>query len=95
MKLTPLDDRLIAKRVLAQEKTNSGIYLPDSAKQKPQQATVISVGPGRLLDDGRRAPMAVQQGQTILLSKWGGSEIELDGEQVVIVREDEVLAIVE
>ncbi len=94
-KLRPLGDRLLIQRLETESTTKSGIVLPDSAKEKPQQAKVISVGSGRLLDDGKRAPMSVKKGDTIILSKWGGTEIKLDGEDCVIIKEDDVLAVVE
>ena len=94
MKLRPLGDKILVKRLEAEEKTASGIYLPESAKEKPQEAKVIAVGDGKLLDDGSRAKFQVKKGDTILLSKWGGTEIKVADQDYTIMSEDEVLAIV-
>ena len=95
MKVRPLGEKILVKRVEADEKTESGIYLPESAKEKPQQAKVIEVGEGRRLDNGQRADFQVKKGDTILLSKWGGQEIKVDDEDYLVMNEDEVLAVVE
>ena len=95
MKVRPLGEKILVKRVEADEKTESGIYLPESAKEKPQQAKVIEVGEGRRLDNGQRADFQVKKGDTILLSKWGGQEIKIDDEDYLVMNEDEVLAVVE
>lgn len=95
MKIKPLGDKILVKRLEAETKTNSGIYLPESAKEKPQQAKVIAVGEGKVLDNGERAKPTVKKGDTIILSKWGGTELKLDGEEFLVMSEDEVLAIVE
>jgi chaperonin GroES len=92
MKLVPLDDRVVLQRLEAEEKTQGGIVLPDTAKEKPQKGKVIAVGPGRLLDDGTRAAMEVKVGDTVLFGKYAGSEITLDREEYVIMKESELLA---
>jgi chaperonin GroES len=92
MKLVPLDDRVVLQRLEAEEKTQGGIVLPDTAKEKPQKGKVIAVGPGRLLDDGTRAAMEVKVGDTVLFGKYAGSEITLDREEYVIMKESDLLA---
>lgn len=94
MNIKPLGDKILVKRVEAQTKTASGLYLPESAKEKPQQAKVIAVGTGKVLDNGERAPFQVKKGDTVLLSKWGGTEIKHDGDELIMLSEDEVLAVV-
>lgn len=94
MQIKPLGDKILVQRVEAETKTASGIYLPESAKEKPQQAKVIRVGAGRALDNGERAPFTVKEGDTILLGKWGGTEVTVDGEDYLILGEDEVLAVI-
>jgi chaperonin GroES len=95
MKIRPLGEKIIVKRVEAEEKTASGIYLPQTAKEKPQQARVIAVGEGKMLENGKRATPQVKEGDTIILGKWGGTELKVDGEEYVVLGEDEVLAVVE
>lgn len=95
MKVRPLGDKILVQRLKAEEKTASGIFLPESAKEKPQQAKVIAVGAGKVLDSGERAPFTVKAGDTIILGKWGGTEIKVEGEDYIVMSEDEVLAIVE
>ena len=95
MKFRPLHDRVVVKRIDAEEKTAGGIIIPDTAKEKPQQGKVIAAGSGKTKDDGKRIPLDVSAGDTILFGKYSGQEIKLDGEEYLIVREDEVLAIVE
>jgi chaperonin GroES len=94
-KLKPLSDRIIVKAVDAEEKTPGGIVLPDTAKEKPQEGKVIAVGPGKLLDSGKVAPMDIKVGERVIYSKYGGTEIKLSGEEVVVLRQDDVLGIVE
>lgn len=89
--LKPLDDRLVVSVSDATEKTAGGILLPDSAKQKPHQGTVVAVGPGKLLDNGTRAPMAVAVGDTVLFGKYSGSDVEVNGTEFKILRESDVL----
>jgi chaperonin GroES len=95
MKFRPLHDRLIVKRIEGEEKTKGGIIIPDTAKEKPQEARVIAVGKGKVTDDGKLQPMEVQKGDRILVGKYSGSEIKVDGEEHLIIREDDVLAILE
>jgi chaperonin GroES len=95
MKIRPLHDRIIVKRYEGEEKTKGGIIIPDTAKEKPQEAKVIAVGKGKITDDGKLQPMEVQKGDRILVGKYSGSEIKIDGEEHVIIREDDVLAILE
>ncbi|MCC6581630.1 MAG: co-chaperone GroES [Phycisphaeraceae bacterium] len=95
MKVRPLGDKILVKRVEAQTKTKSGIFLPETAKEKPQEAQVIAVGDGKLLDSGQRAAFQVKKGDRIIISKWGGTEIKIDGEEYLIMPEDDILAVVE
>ena len=92
VKLRPLDDRVVVKRLEAEEKTSGGIILPDSAKEKPQKGEVIAVGAGKLLDNGQRATPDVKVGDTILFGKWSGTEVKVDGEELLIMREGDILA---
>ena len=94
MGLKPLRDRIVVKQVEAEEKTKSGLVLPDSAKEKPQEAKVIAVGNGRLLDDGSIKGLEVKKGDRILYGKYSGTEISLEGEEFLILREEDVLAVV-
>jgi chaperonin GroES len=93
--ITPLGDRLLVKRLEATEKTKGGIILPDSAKEKPREGTVIAAGPGKLLDSGERAAMTVKAKDHVLFSSYAGSEVKIDGEEYVILTEDEVLAVID
>ncbi len=95
MKLKPLGDKILVQRLEAQEKTTSGIFLPESAKEKPQQAKVVRVGTGKLDDKGKKIEFQVKEGDTIILNKWGGTEVKLDGKEYIVMSEDEVLAIVD
>ena len=96
MKIQPLGDRLVIKRVEASDKSKGGIILPDSAKQKPQRGKVEAVGPGRLLGDGKRQPLQVKIGDTVLFTKWAGDEFkETHGENILLLRESDVLAVVD
>ena len=90
----PLHDRVLIKRVEEQEQVRGGIIIPDTAKEKPQEAEVVAVGPGKLQDDGKRQPMDVSNGDRVLVGKYSGSEIKIDGDEYVILREDEILAVV-
>ncbi len=94
MKLVPLEDRVIVKVLEEEEKTASGIVLPDTAKEKPQKAKVIAVGPGRY-DDGQLIPVGVAEGDTVIFSKYGGTEVKVEGEEVLILRASDILAKVE
>lgn len=91
MKLKPLGDRLVVKAIEPEQKTASGLYLPDQAKEKPQRGKVLAVGPGRY-EDGKRVPMLVAEGDEVVYARYGGTEITLDGEEYVILREIDVLA---
>ena len=95
MKLKPLDDRIVIKQSEAEEKTSGGIILPDTAKEKPQIGTVVAVGPGKLLDDGKRGAMSVKNKDEVIYAKYIGNDVEVDGEKYVILRESDVLGIVE
>ena len=95
MKLVPLEDRIVDKPQEAEEKTAGGIVLPDTAREKPLMGTVIAVGSGKLLDNGNRAAMNVKKNDVVLYGKYSGSDIEIDGEDYKILRESEVLGIVE
>jgi len=95
MKLRPLDDRIIIKQLEAQEKTSGGIFLPEAAKEKPQIGKIIATGPGKLLDDGKRGEMSVKKGDEVLYAKYMGNDVEIDSEKYVILRESDVLGIVE
>ncbi len=95
MKISPLDDRIVVKPLEAEEKTAGGIVLPDTAKEKPQKGKVIAVGAGKLLEDGKRAPLSVKKGDIILYAKYGGTEIKVEGNDLLIMRESDVLAKVE
>ena len=93
LKLKPLADRVIVEAAAAEEKTASGIYLPDSAKKKPQEGTVIAIGNGRVLDSGERNKLTVKVGDKVLFSKYGGNEVALDGKDYTILDEDQIYAI--
>ena len=95
MNVRPLRDRVLVKRLEAQEQRIGGIIVPDTAKEKPQQAEVIAVGNGRMNDDGKAIPLDVKVGDHVLIGKYSGTEIKLDGEEYVIVREDEILGVAE
>jgi chaperonin GroES len=91
-KLQPLADRLVVKPTQREEVTKGGIILPDTAKEKPQEGEVIAVGPGRMTDEGKRIPMDLKAGDRVIYSKYGGSEIKIDNEEMIILRESDVLA---
>ncbi len=93
MKLEPLDDRVVVKPIEAEEKTKSGIVLPDTAKEKPQQGEVIAVGPGKF-ENGERVPMDVKKGDRVIYSKYGGTEIKIEGDEHLILSQRDILAIV-
>ena len=95
MKLRPLDDRIVIKQSEAEDKTSGGIILPDTAREKPQIGKVIAIGPGILLDDGKRSKMSVKKKDEVIYAKYLGSEIEIDSEKYVILRESDILGIVE
>jgi chaperonin GroES len=95
MNVRPLHDRIIVERIEESEQKVGGIIIPDTAKEKPQQGKVIAAGAGKAKDDGKRIPLDVQTGDLILFGKYSGQEIKLDGEEYLIMREDEVLAVIE
>jgi chaperonin GroES len=92
VKLQPLGDRLVVKPMEKEEKTKSGIILPDTAKEKPQEGEVVAVGPGRMTDEGKRIAMDVKVGDKVIYSKYGGSEIKVDDVEMIILRESDILA---
>jgi chaperonin GroES len=92
MTLKPLDDRVVVEPMDAEETTAGGIVLPDTAKEKPQRGKVVAVGPGRLLDSGERCPVSVQVGDQVLFGKYGGTDLEVNGKDIKILRESDILA---
>jgi len=95
MKLRPLDDRVVIKQSDAEEKTTGGIILPDTAKEKPQIGKIVAIGPGKLLDDGKRGKMSVKKNNKVIYAKYIGSEVEIDKEKYVVLRESDILGIIE
>jgi len=95
MKVVPLNDKVVIKRLEAEEKTAGGIVLPDTAKEKPKQGKVLSLGDGRLLDTGKRVPFQIKEGDRVLFSSYAGNEVTVDGEEYLIMSEDDILAVVE
>jgi chaperonin GroES len=95
MAIRPLHDRILVKRVKEEETTKGGIIIPDTAKEKPIEAKVVAVGTGRLLDSGELRPLAVKTGDLVLFGKYGGTEVKIDGEEHLILREDDILGIIE
>lgn len=95
MKIRPLHDRIIVKRLEEEEKTKGGIIIPDTAKEKPIEGRVIAVGDGRIKEDGTKIPLEVKVGDRVLFAKYGGTEIKIDGEEHLMMREDDILAIIE
>lgn len=93
MNLRPLHDRVLVRRLEEKESMRGGIIIPDTAKEKPQQAEVVAVGNGKLLDDGQRAPVDLKAGDRILFGKYSGSDVKIDGEEYLILREDEILGV--
>jgi chaperonin GroES len=94
MKIVPINDKIIVKRLEAEEKTKGGIVLPDTAKEKPKQGKVLSIGDGKLLANGSRQGFAVKEGDKVLFTSWAGSEVNVDGEEYLIMTEDDLLAVV-
>ena len=92
MKIKPLADRVVVRPIEREEKTKAGIYLPDTVKEKPQEGEVVAVGPGRLSEDGKRVPMDVKEGDIVIYAKYGGTEIKIEDEELVILREGDILA---
>ena len=95
MKIRPLNDRILVKRLEEEEKTAGGIIIPDSAKEKPAEGEIVAVGPGKMNDAGDRAAMDVKVGDRVLFSKYGGTDVKLDGEDFLIMREDDILGVIE
>ena len=95
MKVRPLHDRLIVKRLEEEEKTKGGIIIPDSAKEKPVEGKVIAVGDGKMKDDGTKIPLEMKVGNRVLFAKFAGTEVKIDGEELLMMREDDILAIIE
>ena len=95
MQVRPLHDRILVKRIEEKEVVKGGIIIPDTAKEKPMEGEVVAAGPGKLQDDGKRAPMDVQAGNRVLFGKYAGTEIKIDDQDYVIMREDEILAVLE
>jgi chaperonin GroES len=95
MKIRPLQDRIIVKRLEEEEKTGGGIIIPDTAKEKPMEGKVVAVGKGKVLENGKVLPLDVKAGDRVLFSKYAGTEVKLDGEEHLIMREDDILGIVE
>jgi chaperonin GroES len=93
-KIRPIGDRVVVKPAAKEEVTKSGIVIPDTAKEKPQEGTVIAVGNGRLLDNGDRAPIDIREGDRILFAKYGGTEFKLDGEEYLVLKENDILAVI-
>lgn len=95
MTIRPLHDRILAKRLQEQEKTAGGLFIPDTAKEKPLEAEIIAVGHGKVLEDGKVRPLEVKKGDKVLIGKYSGSEVKLDGEEHIILREDDILGVIE
>lgn len=95
MKVIPLNDKILVKRVEAEDKTAGGILLPDSAKEKPRQGKILSLGDGKLLENGKRAAFQVKEGDRVLFSSYAGNEVSVDGEEYLIMSEDDVLAVID
>lgn len=94
MQLEPLNDRVLVKRLESEEKTAGGLYIPDTAKEKPSKGQVVAVGPGKLGDDGKRIALAVKAGDEVLFNKYAGTEVKLDGVDHLVMREEDILAII-
>ncbi|HDI59016.1 MAG TPA: co-chaperone GroES [Desulfobacteraceae bacterium] len=95
MKIRPLNDRILVVRVEEEQKTAGGIIIPDTAKEKPQQGKVVAVGPGKMGEDGKRIAMDIKEGDRVLFSKYGGTEIKIDGEEHLFMREDDILGVID
>ncbi|MBI1309481.1 MAG: co-chaperone GroES [Proteobacteria bacterium] len=92
-KIQPLADRVVVKRLNAEEKTKSGIIIPDSAKEKPQQGEILAVGPGKADDEGKRIKLEVKVGDKVLFGKWAATDVKLEGEELLVLKEDDIIAI--
>jgi chaperonin GroES len=95
MKIRPLHDRVVVKALDTEEKTKGGIIIPDTAKEKPQQGKVVAVGPGARSDDGKLVPMGVKAGDKILYGKWSGTEVKIDGEDLLIMKESDIMGVID
>ncbi|HIX39379.1 co-chaperone GroES [uncultured Desulfovibrio sp.] len=95
MKLQPLNDRVLVKRLESEEKTAGGLYIPDTAKEKPCKGEVVAAGPGKLAENGTRTPLAVKKGDMVLFNKYAGTEVKLDGIEHLVMREEDILAIID
>ena len=95
MKVVPLNDKIVVKRLEAEDRTAGGIMLPDTAKEKPRQGKVLSLGEGKQLDNGKRAPFQVKEGDRVLFSSYAGNEVTVDGDELLIITEDDILAVVD
>ena len=95
MKFRPLHDRVLVRRVEQEEKTSGGIIIPDTAKEKPMQGEVVSVGPGARTEDGKLIPLDVKAGDTILFGKWSGTEVKIDGVELLIMKESDIMGVIE
>ena len=95
MNIKPLNDRIIASRLESEEKTPGGIIIPDTAREKPQEGKVLAVGPGRRDKDGNRIALEVKEGDKVLFTKWGGTEIKIDDREIMMMKEDDILAVLE
>ncbi|MDY0258196.1 MULTISPECIES: co-chaperone GroES [unclassified Desulfovibrio] len=95
MKLKPLNDRVLVKRLESEEKTAGGLFIPDTAKEKPSKGQVVAVGPGKVGDNGERTPLAVKAGDEVLFNKYAGTEVKLDGVDHLVMREEDILAIID
>ena len=94
MSLKPLNDRVLVKRLESEERTASGLYIPDTAKEKPSKGQVVAVGPGKIAENGSRVAMAVKKGDEVLFNKYAGTEVKIDGAEHLVMREDDILAII-
>ena len=95
MKFRPLHDRVLVRRVKEEEKTKGGIIIPDTAKEKPQEGKIVAVGSGAVGDDNERIPLDVKKGDTVLFGKWSGTEVTVDGEELIIMKESDILGVIE
>ncbi len=95
MKFRPLHDRIVVRRIAAEEKTKGGIIIPDTAKEKPQEGEVLAVGPGARDESGRLVPLDIKPGDRVLFGKWSGTEIKLDGEELLIMKEGDIMGVIE
>jgi chaperonin GroES len=95
MKLKPLNDRVLVKRLESEEKTAGGIIIPDSAKEKPQRGKIVAAGPGKLDDSGKRIALNVKDGEEVLFNKYAGTEVKIEGEEYLVMREDDILGVIE